>query len=243
MNDNERLMRENERLEKLSRMLLQAPAFHAFMDELTNPNNPNNSKAQEQPQQQPARVSKPEQQTSVPPAATNDWALSYNNWNPTPQVFRVQLPEPPALEDLFELEDDCAISDGFFANMRNEKADFTMAYNPEEPPTYTPPENLSDVVMRLEDEKPRKEPEQRTSYKGENLDTLFPGVGVNNLLERIEKVASGEPVEQHFKECAGNIPSTTQNPSQEQRQQQAENADSRFKEAAGVYRRIGLMVQ
>ena len=114
------------------------------------------------------------------------------------------------------------------------------SYAPEES-TYTPPENLSEVVRGLEDEKPRKEAEQRASYKGENLDNLFPGVGVNNLLERIEKVASGEPAEQHFEELAD--ADTNNSPPAQQHTDQQRTQDNRFKEAAGVYRRIGLMVQ
>lgn len=238
-------------------MLLQAPAFHSFMDELTSGVKPQ-EQPQQQQQQQPARVTKPEPTTSAPAPA--DWALAYNNWNPSPQVFRVELPEPPHLQQLLRqhqqpktstcnsptipLEEDYSICDGFFADIRNEDADFNMpSYAPEEP-TYTPPENLSEVVRHLEDEKPRKEAEQRASYKGENLDNLFPGVGVNNLLQRIEKVASGEPAEQHFEELAdtNNSPPAQQQRTQQHTDQQRAQ-DNRFKEAAGVYRRIGLMVQ
>lgn len=235
--DNERLRIENQRLEGLSRMLLKSPAFSSFLEDISNnglqiPLPPAQSApvvappvtaAEPMPKFNPARDRNP----NAP--ASEEWPLAYQR-NQVYQVFRCELPEPPALEDL--LEDDCMVADGFFPNIRDEKANFTLpAFTEEEP--YQPPENIMDAYQEV----------AIVSEKKETLDELFPGVGVTDFLERLEKVAGGEARPQDVFELQKTPPvEETREPANPVAPSIC-RSNHMLSEAEKVYRRVGRVTQ
>jgi hypothetical protein len=186
---NRRLEEENSRLRGFSEMLMKHPAFQEFLKDLSAP------LLQPTPAPQPVTVApaavepmptfNPARDTNPHVSAEDQWPLAYSTaWNNnTSHVYSVEVPEGPAIQDLdgksvpFE---DYSIADGFFSHIRNEKADIDFSRMDEEEDSYQAPENLEDVYF------------EEAQEKTKNLDELFPGVGVNDLLERLEMVAGGE---------------------------------------------------
>ncbi|KAF8251589.1 hypothetical protein K440DRAFT_658669 [Wilcoxina mikolae CBS 423.85] len=236
-----RLEEENARLRGFSEMLMKHAAFQEFLKDITAPlTNP-----QSIPQPQPRTVAP----TAVEPIPTfnpsrdhnpnttteEQWPLAYNNWNNTSHVYSVEVPEFPAIQDLdgkMTFEEDYTITDGFFSRIRDEKASiqFDRMDEEEEEEMYQPPENIEDLYSEVESEKEK------------NLDELFPGVGVNSLLERLELIAGGSArPEDLFDIQQEEVPAVTE--SSPRIESETCRESNRMLEAAeGVYRRIGLAV-
>ncbi|KAA8896464.1 hypothetical protein FN846DRAFT_893299 [Sphaerosporella brunnea] len=246
-----RLEEENTKLKAFAESLMKYPAFQDYLNEISAP------LLQQQQQQQapvtvapvsvepvpfnPARDSNPNGMVEEPQQQQQQWPLAYaTNWNNAPHVYTVAVPEHPAIQDLdgkgIPFEEDYTIADGFFSNIRNEKADIDFSRMDEDEDSYQAPENLEDLFIEQEQEK----------QQSKNLDDLFPGVGVNDLLERLEMVAGGEARPEDLFEI--NAPPAVQQPAQrpavaETRCTTAVNKSNRMlQQAEGVYRRIGLAV-
>ncbi|TGZ78434.1 hypothetical protein EX30DRAFT_373802 [Ascodesmis nigricans] len=198
---------------------------------------------------------------------------------PAPAISELDL-KSDSMADI----DDLLVADGFFPRIRNEKGvvDFSMLCDDEdidaryEPESCDVPETVEELMRR---EKMRAKEEMVTMEMREqeilgiemnnrgveietngsrDLDLLFPGVGVNDLLERLERVAGGERVENVFNtggEGGGegdmdldNV--EKKNEGEMDEEQRVVVLDERMlgrcnkviERAEGVYRRIGLMV-
>ncbi|KAF8545234.1 hypothetical protein BDD12DRAFT_871917 [Trichophaea hybrida] len=237
-----RLEEENARLRGFSEMLMKHAAFQEFLKDITAPLTNPQSIAQSQPRTvAPTAVEPIPTPTFNPfrdhnPNTTTEeqWPLAYNNWNNTSHVYSVEVPDFPAIQDLdgkMTFEEDYTIADGFFSRIRDEKASIQFDHmDEEEEETYQPPENIEDLYVEVESEKER------------NLDELFPGVGVNSLLERLELIAGGSArPEDLFDIQQEEVPAVTE--SSPRIESETCRVSNRMLEAAeGVYRRIGLAV-
>jgi len=237
--ENARLQAENQRLEDLTRLLLRSDAFSTFLDQMSAPVaqqfQQHTTPAAPAPAPSAPTTTEPSYNPSKdrnPATQTDDWALAY----PTPswsgmaaQVFRVDLPDlplPDLSDDKLMLDEDYTIADGFFPMVRNEKAEFDLAAARanEETVEYAPPQNLEDVEVSLDD--------------------MFPGVGVTDFLERLEKVASGTARPEDVFDNVTSQPQPEPEMVEEQaRPTQTVVSNRILQDAEGVYRRIGMMVQ
>ena len=239
-----RLEEENTRLRSFSEMLMKHSAFQEFLKDLSAPlinqaaaSHPAvtvAAAAVAEPLYNPARDVNPNV------SADEQWPLAYaptwNNSNNLSHVYNVELPSGPAVQDLdgkgvCGVEEDYTIADGFFSGIRDSKGD--IDYNrmdEEEDNCYQAPENLEDVYLEEEQSK-------------QSLDDLFPGVGVNDFLEKLEMVAGGEARPEDVFEMetpAAPEPRTVE--SAPRRCATVNKSNHMLKEAEGVYRRIGLSV-
>jgi len=121
-----------------------------------------------------------------------------------------------------------------FSSIRNEKADIDFSrLHEEEETTYQPPENIEDLFIEEERE------------KKSSLDELFPGVGVNSLLDKLELIAGGEakPEDLFDMEKKDLIVATEGEPLKpKELAPKVCRSNVMLREADGVYRRIGLAV-
>jgi hypothetical protein len=242
-----RLEEENNKLKAFAESLMKYPAFQDYLNEISAP------LMQQQQQQAVSQAPVTVAPVAVEPAPaftsrdanpnamedSHQWPLAYaTGWNNAPHVYAVEVPEHPAIQDLdgkgVPFEEDYTIADGFFSNIRNEKADIDFTRMDEEE-DYQPPESLEDLFIEQEQEK---------QQQSKNLDDLFPGVAVNDLLERLEMVAGGTA----RPEDLFDIPPPVQQqpevqPVVETRCTTTVNHSNRMlQQAEGVYRRIGLAV-
>lgn len=235
-----RLEEENNRLRSFSEMLMKHSAFQEFLKDLSAPliNPPPVSQpavsvapaAVAEPLYNPARDVNPNVSTA------EQWPLAYGaTWNNTnlSHVYNVELPSGPAvLQDIDgkAVEEDYTIADGFFSGIRDTKGD--IDYNrmdEEEDNCYQAPESLEDLYLEEEQAK-------------QSLDDLFPGVGVNDFLEKLEMVAGGEVRPEDVFEMetpTAPEPQTTETP---KRCATVNKSNHMLTQAEGVYRRIGLSV-
>ncbi|KAI5795748.1 hypothetical protein EDC01DRAFT_782265 [Geopyxis carbonaria] len=240
--ENDRLKAENQRLEDLSKILLRSDAFTTFLNEMVT-KGVDVSALQQQMQPKPQVTAAPEpkfnpaRDRNPNVSSSEEWPLAYS-WNPAPQVFAVEVPELPELPDLDGkalLDEDFTIADGFYPMVRNEKGDIDFSSIEEDDEDYyQPPEDLMDVLLE-------------ESEKKQNLDDLFPGVGVNQLLERLDKIAGGEAKPEDFfdvPETEQSVPEQTEQSKEDTQCPPSVCASNKIlQEAEGVYRRIGLVVQ
>ncbi|PWW80074.1 hypothetical protein C7212DRAFT_305690 [Tuber magnatum] len=262
--ENTRLREENNKLSELTRMLLSSPAFSVFLDAM-QPAGQNDTLEQVSS----AVTAAPEPKTITPNtdaslrpntrkdvnpnlapvSEDSEWPLAYNTWGTnSPQVFSVfELPQgPPSIQDLsgkvVEDEDwklsSLPVADGFFP-IRNEKADI-MDYHFEED-EYEAPEDLFDVY---EEEMQYYVREEAEVDEKKTLDELFPGTGVEALLERLEMIAGGQAQpEDLFEEAvAEESPEVVEEKSEEIEESTLGEANRMLDAAEGIYRRIGLVV-
>lgn len=251
------------------RTLLRTQHFNQFLNEITSTGTQINDILKSIPQAVPQQAAPPPPQQQAPapslPKFVNpnqphpeEWPLGYPSWTNQgmPQVYNVAIPEPPSLADLdlkmdYDVDDDLLVADGFFPMVRNEKAeiDFSRIHEDEDleiaEATYAPPEYLSDVLAA----------QQEKSSKPD-LDDLFPGVGVNSLLERLEKVAGGEarpedvfesvkPATAAVDVASSSAPTIASSAEIVDRPSTPTlcRSNKMISRAEGVYRRLGLMVE
>ncbi|KAI5847603.1 hypothetical protein BZA05DRAFT_376811 [Tricharina praecox] len=241
-----RLEEENTRLRSFSEMLMKHSAFQEFLKDLSAPliNQPTVSRAAVTVA--PAAVAEPlynsARDANPNVSAEEQWPLAYattwNNSNNLSHVYNVELPSGPAvLQDLDgkgvcgAVEEDYTIADGFFSGIRDTKGD--IDYNrmdEDEDSYYQAPDNLEDVYLEEEQSK-------------QNLDDLFPGVGVNDFLEKLEMVAGGEArPEDVFEMETPDVPEPRAVAEAPRRCATVNKSNHMLKQAEGVYRRIGLSV-
>jgi hypothetical protein len=259
-----RLEDENRKLRDFSATLMKHEAFQEFLKDISGPLM-QQQQAQQMPQPRtviPASV-EPQVTFTRPTMDTQQhqqqqWSLNYPQpWAPannnTQHVFAAQLPAAPVIQSLdgklapmAPIEEDF-IADGFFSRIRDEKA--TINYDlmeDDDEYDYQAPEKLDDLFAQIESEKQAAQ-QQQQQMQGRDLDELFPGIGVNSLLERIEMVASGERrPEEVFDIQPQQVQQQLQVPTQMTRAKSPGTAcreSNRMLTAAeGVYRRIGLTV-
>jgi len=184
----------------------------------------------------------------VPVSEDSEWPLAYNTWGTnSPQVFSVlELPQgPPSIQDLsgkvVEDEDwklsSLPVADGFFP-IRNEKAGIMDHFDEDE---YEAPEDLFDVY---EEEMQYNTREETEVDEKKTLDELFPGTGVEALLERLEMIAGGQAQpEDLFEEVAVEKSlEIVEEKSEEIEESTLGEANRMLDAAEGIYRRIGLVV-
>jgi hypothetical protein len=238
-----RLEEENARLRGFSEMLMKHPAFQEFLKDITAPLTNPQPVSQPQPRTvapavvEPIPTFNPTRDHNPNTTTEEQWPLAYNNnWNNTSHVYSVEVPEFPAIQDLdgkMTFEEDYTIADGFFSRIRDEKAEIQFdRMDEEEEEMYQPPENIEDLFVEVESEKEK------------NLDELFPGVGVNSLLERLELIAGGEArPEDLFEIQQEEVPVVETSRTETETCRPSVCESNRMLEAAeGVYRRIGLVV-
>lgn len=247
--ESDRLKAENNNLRNFSEHMMKHPAFQEFLKDMTNPL----MKQAPAVQPPPRTVAPAAVEPSYNPmrdynpniaSEEHQWPLAYGQWNNTSHVYNVQMPEDPVLDfdGKMGFEEDFTIADGFFSGIRNEKGtidwDLMDEQNDDEV-IYQPPENIEDLYI-----------EQEAALKTRNLDELFPGVGVNSLLERLEMVASGEARAEDLFEIT-ELPAVKAAPEkqlpssscgQEERTPSVCKSNRMLHEAEGVFRRIGLAV-
>ncbi|CAZ84322.1 unnamed protein product [Tuber melanosporum] len=260
--ENTRLKEENNKLSELTRMLLSSPAFSVFLDAMqpaaqndTLEQVPNATTAPE-PKTAPSNTDaslrpntrKDVNPNLVPVSEDSEWPLAYNTWGTnSPQVFSVlELPQgPPSIQDLsgkvVEDEDwklsSLPVADGFFP-IRNEKAGIMDHFDEDE---YEAPEDLFDVY---EEEMQYNTREETEVDEKKTLDELFPGTGVEALLERLEMIAGGQAQpEDLFEEVAVEKSlEIVEEKSEEIEESTLGEANRMLDAAEGIYRRIGLVV-
>lgn len=267
--ENTKLKEENSKLSDLTRMLLSSPAFSMFLDAMQPPtqNDISEQTANDVPDLKNTLSSSPDPSLRpnarkdvnpnlVPVCDESEWPLAYNTWGTnSPQVFSVlELPQdPPSIQDLsgkVAEEDTCddwklnpfPVADGFYP-IRSEKADTSMNYYFEED-DYEPPEDLFDAY------------EEEFGYcalgeeagidEKKTLDELFPGTGVEALLERLEMIAGGQvKPEDLFEEAAPEqklCEEVVEEVEVVVRESTLGEANKMLDMAEGIYRRIGLVV-
>jgi hypothetical protein len=243
-----RLEEENARLRGFSEMLMKHPAFQEFIKDMTVPlTNPAPATSQPHAEAIPPTTVVETMPTFNPTRDANpnvtsseeQWPLAYTTWpNASSHVYAVDVPELPVIQDLdgkVTFEEDYSIADGFFSSIRNEKADIDFSrLHEEEETTYQPPENIEDLFIEEERE------------KKPSLDELFPGVGVNSLLDKLELIAGGEakPEELFDMEKKDLIVAAAEEEPLQPKELAPKVCRSNvmLREADGVYRRIGLAV-
>lgn len=259
-----------ERLESFTRTLLQNPAFNAVMDSMTAPlmqsqqtappaqqesvpQNLRYATTLEQPQ--PRRDIRPNMVSSGP----EEWPLAYGGqtWNTT-GVFSVELPEAPALPELDGSKTDdilldvpfLPVADGFFAGVRNEKAEIIsdfeqLSYDDDDMVDYEAPENIMDVFDEYTAPAVPQEKEEEkmttTTEVPKNLDEMFPGTEVNLMLQRLEMIAGGEARPEDFFDVEQTEPAAESPRGQSiERKCCVQTTNKILNRAEGLYRRIGL---
>lgn len=228
-------------------MLMKHPAFQEFIKDMTVPlTNPVPAASQPHTEAIPPAAVVETMPTFNPTRDANpnvtsseeQWPLAYTSWpNASSHVYTVDVPELPAIQDLdgkVTFEEDYPVADGFFSSIRNEKADIDFSrLHEEEETTYQPPENIEDLFIEEERE------------KKSSLDELFPGVGVNSLLDKLELIAGGEakPEDLFDMEKKDLIVATEGEPLKpKELAPKVCRSNVMLREADGVYRRIGLAV-
>jgi len=260
MQANDMLRQENDKLQDLTRLLLGSAQFSAFLDAM-HPTDAAQAPVSQAPVQ---NVSQPTMSAPVenvprfnterdrnPNMAQNDeWPLAYaNNWTNGTQVYNVEIPEPPSIQDLsgkVSYDDDVLpVSDGFFPR-RTEKGDI-MNFEPLPlDDEWEAPENIMDLYE--DDEITPEAPEEEESPK-KSLDELFPGTSVTTLLTHLELIAGGEAKPEDFfdvepseSEEAKEEVAETSRPTESAIRPSACQTNRILQEADSVYHRIGMTV-
>lgn len=259
-NENARLREENAKISEFTKTLLSSPAFSAYLaatiesgtvapsipEMTTTASNPEPVRPNTRKDVNPNLASAPEE--SWPLAYTNSpWATNSS------AVFAVlELPEGPSIQDLSgkataDFDDSFAehklnplphVADGF----RNEKSDFTRNNYHWDDDEYEAPEDLMDAY---DEEFGIPDPKEQEDEPKKSLDELFPGHGVNTLLERLEMIVGGQAKPEDFFEEV--TPAPVQEDVEEigqdtEKEMALVEANGLLDAVEGVYKRIGLVV-
>lgn len=252
-NENARLREENAKISEFTKTLLSSPAFSAYLAATIE-----SGTVPTLPEPAPTTASepiRPNTRKDVNPVSEESWPLAYNNsqWaSNSSTVFAVlELPEGPSIQDLsgkaiIDDYDDqklnpLPVADGFNP-FRSEKSDYARNnYQWEDDDEYEAPEDLMDAY---DEEFAMIDPKEQEDAPKKSLDELFPGHGVNTLLERLELIVGGQAKPEDFFEVT---PAPAQEDVKEMDQGSEKElalveANGLLDAVEGVYKRIGLVV-
>lgn len=256
-NENSRLREENAKISEFTKTLLSSPAFSSYLaatiESGTVPSAP-----------EPAPTTtlesvRPNTRKDVNPnlaVSEDSWPLAYTNspWTTNSStVFSVlELPEGPSIQDLSGkaiIDDSCddnklnllpPVVDGFYPFRSGDV--MCNNYHWDDDDEYEAPEDLMDAY---DEEFAMVDPKEQEDLPKRLLDEIFPGHGVNTLLERLEMIVGGQANPEDFFEEA--TPTSTQEVVDEmtqdiEKEEALVEANGLLDAVEGVYRRIGLVV-
>lgn len=253
--ENARLREENAKISEFTKTLLSSPAFSSYLA-ATIESGTVASVPEPMATSGPEPV-RPNTRKDVNPnlasISEDSWPLAYTNspWSTnTSTVFSVlELPEGPNIQDLsgkaiidnsyddHKLNPLPPVADGFYP-FRSENS-VCNNYHWDDDDEYEAPEDLMDAY---DEEFAMIDPkEQEDSPKG-SLDELFPGHGVNTLLERLEMIVGGQARPEDFFEEATLAPAQEAVGEDVGKEEALVEANGLLDAVEGVYRRIGLVV-
>lgn len=256
-NENSRLREENAKISEFTKTLLSSPAFSSYLaatiESRTVPS---------APEPMPTTTSesvRPNTRKDVNPnlaVSEDSWPLAYTNspWTTNSStVFSVlELPEGPNIQDLSgkAIFDDSyddnklnllpPVADGFYPFRSGDAV--CNNYHWDDDDEYEAPEDLMDAY---DEELAMVDPKEQEDSPKRSLDEIFPGHGVNTLLERLEMIVGGQANPEDFFEEA--TPTPTQEVVDEmtqdiEKEEALVEANGLLDAVEGVYRRIGLVV-
>lgn len=256
-NENARLREENAKISQFTKTLLGSPAFSAYLAATIESGTVAAAPAPEMtastPMPEPVRSTRKDVNPNVA-VSEGSWPLAYPWGGSSSTVFAVtSLPEGPSIQDLSgkvnsDFDDSFAenklnplphVADGFCPFPRDANNFVNNNYNWDDD-EYEAPEDLMDAYEEEWGVPAHKESKEVEESK--SLDELFPGQGVNTLLERLEMIVGGQAKPEDFFEEATPAPAPEAVEQIGQNIEKVVEANGMLDAVEGVYRRVGLLV-